>query len=220
MTVDGEVFQTGAVKVPLISQARRCSTRGRATVRCRSWPRATRTSRSSPGRRRSRRRSTGARRSRPRRAAARSCCRCRRPAARPRRSTSPASSPTCASRPGWCCGGPRPAGRTVIEATLDPGTPTTGLVVGARNRADRHAARHPHARRREDARHDRRRRRAPAVARRRDDRAGRAGRNRGPTPAGYELVGVTGSSLERSEPQADRVVLFVTPARAGGISSC
>jgi hypothetical protein len=28
-------------------------------------------------------------------------------------------------------------------------------------------------------------------------------------PAGYELVGVTGGSLDRSEPQADRVVLFV-----------
>jgi hypothetical protein len=33
-------------------------------------------------------------------------------------------------------------------------------------------------------------------------------------PTGYELVGVTGSSLERSDPQADRVVLFLTtPAR-------
>jgi hypothetical protein len=31
-------------------------------------------------------------------------------------------------------------------------------------------------------------------------------------PNGYELVGVTGSSLERSEPQGDRVTLFVTPA--------
>lgn len=31
-------------------------------------------------------------------------------------------------------------------------------------------------------------------------------------PAGYELVGVTGSSLERSEPQGDRVALFVSPA--------
>ena len=30
-------------------------------------------------------------------------------------------------------------------------------------------------------------------------------------PAGYELVGVTGSSLERSDPQTDHVVLFVTP---------
>jgi hypothetical protein len=31
-------------------------------------------------------------------------------------------------------------------------------------------------------------------------------------PAGYELVGVTGNSLERSHPQGDRVVLSVTPA--------
>lgn len=31
-------------------------------------------------------------------------------------------------------------------------------------------------------------------------------------PAGYELAGVTGSSLERSEPQTDRVTLFVAPA--------
>ena len=30
-------------------------------------------------------------------------------------------------------------------------------------------------------------------------------------PAGYELVGVTGSSLEQSDPQTDHVVLFVTP---------
>jgi hypothetical protein len=31
-------------------------------------------------------------------------------------------------------------------------------------------------------------------------------------PAGYELAGATGSSLERSEAQADRVTLFVAPA--------
>jgi hypothetical protein len=31
-------------------------------------------------------------------------------------------------------------------------------------------------------------------------------------PAGYELAGVTGSSLERSEPLTDRVTLFVAPA--------
>src|SRR4029450_9139370 len=31
-------------------------------------------------------------------------------------------------------------------------------------------------------------------------------------PAGCDFVGVTGSALERSEPQPDRVILFVTPA--------
>ena len=67
-------------------------------------------------------------------------------------------------------------GRTIVEAALDPGHADAGLVVVARNRADRRAARRADARRREDARHDRRGRRAAAVARGRDDRAGGTGR--------------------------------------------
>ena len=45
------------------------------------------------------------------------------------------------------------------------------LLVGARNRPDRHTARHPDARRHQEPRHHRRCRRTPAGARRSDDRA-------------------------------------------------
>ncbi len=56
------------------------------------------------------------------------------------------------------------------------------LLVGARNRTDGHAARHPHARRHQEPGHDRRCGCASPGTRRSDDRAGRAVIDRGSPP--------------------------------------
>ncbi len=212
MTVDGEVFQTGAVKVPLISQATLLDARtgerplpliaegnahvaivtGPATFSATlDWGAAVTTS---PGPRLVRAAGAPGRE------------------ARPRRSTSLASSPTCACRLAWWSGGPRPPDARSSRPRSIPARrrPSPGRRAKP--------GRPPH-------------RATPACSP--DIKSlvtigdadvrllalvdltivqGEPAAIEVRLPAGYELVGVTGSSLERSEPHADRVVLFVTPA--------
>ncbi len=62
---------------------------------------------------------------RPRQAAARSCCRCRRPASATATFDVPGEQSDLRVSPGLVFRRTSAAGRTVVEATLDPGTPTT-----------------------------------------------------------------------------------------------
>ena len=104
------------------------------------------------------------------------------------------------------------AGRTTIEATLDPGTPTT-VSWSARETGPTATARD--TRMLADVK-------SLVTIGDADVRLlalidltivqGEPSSIEVRLPNGYELVGVTGSSLERSEPQGDRVTLFVTPA--------
>lgn len=114
--------------------------------------------------------------------------------------------------PGLVIGRTSAAGRTTIEATLDPGTPTT-VSWSARETGPTATPRD--TRMLADVK-------SLVTIGDADVRLlalidltivqGEPSSIEVRLPAGYELVGVTGSSLERSEPQGDRVTLFVTPA--------
>ena len=211
MTVDGEVFQTGAVKVPLISQATLLDARtgdrplplmaegnahvaivtGPATFSATlDWGAAVTTS---PGR---------------------GSFVLPVPPAGSATATFdvPGEQSDLRVSPGLVVRRTSAAGRTVIEATLDPGTPTT-VSWSARETGPTATPRD--TRMLADIK-------SLITIGDADVRLlalvdltivqGEPASIEVRLPAGYELVGVTGSSLERSEPQADRVVLFVTPA--------
>ena len=211
MTVDGEVFQTGAVKVPLISQATLLDARtgerplplmaegnahvaivtGPATFSATlDWGAAVTTS---PGR---------------------GSFVLPVPPAGSATATFdvPGEQSDLRVSPGLVVRRTSAAGRTVIEATLDPGTPTT-VSWSARETGPTATPRD--TRMLADIK-------SLVTIGDADVRLlalvdltivqGEPASIEVRLPAGYELVGVTGSSLERSEPQADRVVLFVTPA--------
>jgi hypothetical protein len=211
MTVDGEVFQTGAVKVPLISQATLLDARtgdrplpllaeGNSHVAIVTGP-ATFSATLEWG------------------AAV---------TATPGRGSfvlpvPPAGSATATFdvpgeqsdlrvSPGLVVRRTSAAGRTLIEATLDPGTPAT---VSWSARETGPAATPRDTRMLADVK-------TLVTIGDADVRLlalvdltivqGEPASIEVRLPAGYELVGVTGSSLERSEQQGDRVILFVTPA--------
>jgi hypothetical protein len=211
MTVDGEVFETGAVKVPLISQATLLDARtgdrplplmaegnahvaivtGPATFSATlDWGAAVTTS---PGR---------------------GSFVLPVPPAGSATATFdvPGEQSDLRVSPGLVVRRTSAAGRTVIEATLDPGTPTT-VSWSARETGPTAAPRD--TRMLADIK-------SLITIGDADVRLlalvdltivqGEPASIEVRLPAGYELVGVTGSSLERSEPHADRVVLFVTPA--------
>ena len=211
MTVDGEVFQTGAVKIPLISQATLLDARtgdrplplmaegnahvaivaGPATFSATlDWGAAVTTS---PGR---------------------GSFVLPVPPAGSATATFdvPGEQSDLRVSPGLVVRRTSAAGRTVIEATLDPGTPTT-VSWSARETGPTATPRD--TRMLADIK-------SLITIGDADVRLlalvdltivqGEPASIEVRLPAGYELVGVTGSSLERSEPQADRVVLFVTPA--------
>jgi hypothetical protein len=211
MTVDGEVFQAGAVKVPLISQATLLDARagdrplplmaegnahvaivnGPATFSATlEWGAAITTS---PGR---------------------GSFVLPVPPAGSATATFdvPGEQSDLRVSPGLVVRRTSAAGRTIIEATLDPGTPTT-VSWSARETGPTATPR--------DTRMLAEVKSLVTIGEA-DIRLlalidvtivqGEPSSIEVRLPPGYELVGVTGSSLERSDPQGDRVVLSVTPA--------
>ena len=133
MTVEGEVFQTGAVKVPLISNATLLDARIGGSAAAAPRRRQLRTSRSSPARRRSRRRSSGDRRSRP--SPGRGSFVLPVPPAGSATATFdvPGEQSDLRVSPGLVLRRTSAAGRTIDRSDARSGIGDAGLVVGARD---------------------------------------------------------------------------------------